>query len=1141
MKGNPNYARVNLASLLKAIQANRRRRIEREDVQLIERALRWDKRAKPPHRRRFVRLKRLGRGGQGVVYKCRDLSMGRVVAVKFLRPSLHDRELPDGRCEQQFIEGAQGMGQVHATNVVPVYSRGTLRGIQFYVMQYVEGHAPVESLFQEFLKTRPAAARNGFKRRSLASYYRFAAEKLAEAAEAVGRIHEQGRQHNDLTPRNLLLAKHANLRVYVIDFGLWGDSSVLQTAAIGKLYTPPPAYADAGNGRSDLWILSRTLMTPFFRGVVCRFDVHRQDAVEDKAPPSLIHDAGFCRRLRVPASLVRILRKGTHDDPHFAYQNAQELAEDLRSFASKMTPKHAPSSLISVRRLEPLALWIRRRPAWATAIMTCLFLAGLVLRYYLKAGDQKRRGDIADAELIASKEASHYSSLVDEARRGRDTLSAGWTQTAISNLSDAVRIKHRPQDDAALSALRDLTAAATSAIDIDPKPLWSKDFRGSSVAFLNDKQIAIGQTRDWGLPRPTVQFFDAQSGDANQTREVPGLSMLEGTQLRQISEVAASPDGRWLIGIERHGRVHRWDLNGDDTTPLTESTDRGAAPRLAISPDGRFFVTWNAAGDLHTWSMEPFQALAKWTPNYPGHISPPHITSVLFSADASRLAICSDKGIVNLDTATLQHEHGRDETLRDVVAGSADHETLLFGPALHVSRPSLPRTEPLVRAAPLHGGRIPKLLLNPYERCAALSQNGQLFVVFDKPTNSLCGFRTTDFRHCFRLPVDDADAEVKFAISPNAQLLAVVTEVRVAVHRILQPTVRTIAAQASLDTCAVLPSQDGTRLWTVVERDPGPSADLLLEWNLSSNAPAPAREFQIDSKDWPARINHWAISPDERWLATLITGADINESQIVLHRLDDGRPERMLPIPNLGGHQQFSRHISGLQFGPNHQLYAAAESRILKWDLNQPAPDAEILDSPESTFNELVGTNFRLNALAVGSRWCIAGSDVCAPLAEPIVAFGLYPLGGPPTMTARLFSARHDLTALRWTPDEQHVVAGFSSGRLALISVPDIKLAFDLPTAHADRVTSMTWCGPDLLATGSEDGSIRLWTVREGRIDFQVQLPAEGTVTSLRQIPGTLRLVAAVAGHTGVQIWDLDKLFDAYRQVGIPGKAGAAR
>ncbi len=141
-------------------------------------------------------LAEVGRGGMGVVYRARDLALGRDVAVKILQ----DRYPADGTAARQFVEEAQITGQLTHPGVPPIHQIGTLSdGRPFLVMKLVKGHT-LDVLLDEACD----------RARLLAIFEHLCA--------TVGYAHARGVIHRDLKPSNVMVGAFGE--VQVMDWGL---------------------------------------------------------------------------------------------------------------------------------------------------------------------------------------------------------------------------------------------------------------------------------------------------------------------------------------------------------------------------------------------------------------------------------------------------------------------------------------------------------------------------------------------------------------------------------------------------------------------------------------------------------------------------------------------------------------------------------------------------------------------------------------------------------------------------------------------------------------------------------------------------------------------------------------------------------
>ena len=195
----------------------------------------------------FRLVREVGRGGMGVVYEAKQISLGRRVALKVLpfAAALDARQL------QRFKNEAQAAASLHHTNIVPVFGVGCEGGTHYYAMQYIEGQTLAEIIgnlrrrervwlgrFHLGTERSPCrgilrhATRGGAFRRRESRRFRAAAMLGMQAAEALEHAHQLGVVHRDIKPANLLVesispfaleetgAEAEGVRLWVTDFGL---------------------------------------------------------------------------------------------------------------------------------------------------------------------------------------------------------------------------------------------------------------------------------------------------------------------------------------------------------------------------------------------------------------------------------------------------------------------------------------------------------------------------------------------------------------------------------------------------------------------------------------------------------------------------------------------------------------------------------------------------------------------------------------------------------------------------------------------------------------------------------------------------------------------------------------------------------
>ncbi len=144
---------------------------------------------------RYEILTKLGAGGMGEVYRARDLSLGREVALKILPEDVRE----DADRLQRFEQEARAASALNHPNIVTIFDIGHSDGIQYIAMELIEGHTLRSMLGRPLLTKRALAI-------------------AAQAAEGLAKAHSIGIVHRDLKPENLMVTRDGFLKI--LDFGL---------------------------------------------------------------------------------------------------------------------------------------------------------------------------------------------------------------------------------------------------------------------------------------------------------------------------------------------------------------------------------------------------------------------------------------------------------------------------------------------------------------------------------------------------------------------------------------------------------------------------------------------------------------------------------------------------------------------------------------------------------------------------------------------------------------------------------------------------------------------------------------------------------------------------------------------------------
>jgi len=295
-------------------------------------------------------LAKLGGGGMGVVYAARDTKLGRRVALKFLPPQWsHDES-----AKQRFIREAQAASATDHRNICTIHDIDTAAdGRLFIVMAHYDGPTLKEKLEQGPLPTEEAI------------------EIAAQLAEGLARAHAQGVVHRDVKPGNIILTEDG---LRIVDFGLARFAGSLNLTLEGSTLgtvaymSPEQSRGDDPDGRSDIWSIGVVLYEMLtgalpFRGGYAEAITH---AIRTEPTPELHKRTG--ENLDV---LERVVRRALEKNPVERYQNARDLARDLRLIQGRTLPVDLRTGAIPLGDLGVLATrkraWRRSKTAIAAA------------------------------------------------------------------------------------------------------------------------------------------------------------------------------------------------------------------------------------------------------------------------------------------------------------------------------------------------------------------------------------------------------------------------------------------------------------------------------------------------------------------------------------------------------------------------------------------------------------------------------------------------------------------------------------------------------------------------------------------------------------------------------------------------------
>lgn len=297
-------------------------------------------------------LAEVARGGMGVVFRARQISLNRTVAVKMILAG----QLSGDAAVKRFRAEASAVARLQHPGIVAAHEVGEIAGTHYFSMDFVDGRS-----LAEMSRTAPLPARR-------------AARYVRDAAEAIEHAHRHDIIHRDVKPSNLLIDQDD--RVRVTDFGVAccleaGAEATASGAVLGTPGYMSPEQASGHRSRqgpaADVYSLGATLYAlltgrPPFQADT-PLETLRQVVNEAPARPRVLNR-------NIPADLETIALKCLRKEPSQRYASAQALADDLRRFLDGQ-----PILARRASQLDRVWRWTRRNPALAALTVFSVLLA----------------------------------------------------------------------------------------------------------------------------------------------------------------------------------------------------------------------------------------------------------------------------------------------------------------------------------------------------------------------------------------------------------------------------------------------------------------------------------------------------------------------------------------------------------------------------------------------------------------------------------------------------------------------------------------------------------------------------------------------------------------------------------------------
>ncbi|MCI0535435.1 MAG: protein kinase [Verrucomicrobiales bacterium] len=718
-------------------------------------------------------LELIGRGGMGSVYRARQVTLHRTVAVKMIQSAA---VFADENAVKRFHVEAGTIAMLDHPNIVTLYEVGLEGDHHYFSMKLVEGGS-LSGQIARYSKDVTEAAK-----------------LVATVARAVHYAHQCGVIHRDLKPANILI--DARGEPFITDFGLAkhlrrDDELTLSTTVLGTPAFMAPEQA-AGKGRTattvaDVYSLGAILYNcltgcpPFHAETL--IETLRQVVETEPARPSAVNP-------KVDSDLETICLKCLEKSPAARYASAQDLAEDLERWL-----RHEPIEARRIGSWGRTLRWARRKPTLA-ALLLATSLAVAALLVTLTLADLRVRSAHRVASAAAEENRQRLVRL--NVFTGNRLVEDGDAFGALVWFVEALRLEGGVPTREAVHRRR-LACVLRAA----PKlvQLWNHDGFTYSAEFSPDGNLVVSSSLDktarvwdvhtgqsigppivhdnivWGaLFTPDGQRVVTASADGKLRFWDKGTGQLSreplATATHDVEFADFSPDGRWLAATAP-GEIKFFNATNGEPTEINFPIDREFR-KVRFSKDGRWIAAFGQSSGVWFWDAASRQRIFEaadlpgevpmlsFSPNnqyvlanlgrrsvhlqnlqtgrnvWPPMKTPEDLFDCRFSPDGRWLVTASWNGQVRLFDAETGHSGGPPMQHQTGVRWSVfspDGRTLATASWDHTARLWNPLTGKPVSPALHHAGYVSSVRFSPDSRQVVTASQDQTVRLWDLATN----------------------------------------------------------------------------------------------------------------------------------------------------------------------------------------------------------------------------------------------------------------------------------------------------------------------------------------------------------------------------------------------------------------------
>ncbi|HEY0456200.1 MAG TPA: serine/threonine-protein kinase, partial [Verrucomicrobiae bacterium] len=401
-------------------------------------------------------IEEIAHGGMGVVYKARQLSLNRLVAVKMILAG----KLASGLAIERFQNETEAAAQLDHPNIVPIFEVGQHDGLHYFSMKLVEGRNLAQAIGGQPMELGRAV------------------EIMIKVARAVHYAHQRGILHRDLKPANILLG--ADDEPHVTDFGLAKllekETSLTQSMEImgSPAYMAPEVAmgrAKQATTAADVYSMGAVLYEmltgrPSFEGESYTDILRKLVEEEPKSPRSL--------NRQVDPDLQTICLKCLHKDAAARYGSAEQIVQELILWKTGK-----PIAARAIGNGERFWRWCKRKPAlaatgaFAALLLVVISIGGPIALW--RINQAKSKADLAAKQAVSEKKVAQT-----ELSRSREIVR--FLKEMLANVGPSVALG---RDTVLLREILDNTAKRITA-ELTNQPAIEAELRSTLATTYTD-------------------------------------------------------------------------------------------------------------------------------------------------------------------------------------------------------------------------------------------------------------------------------------------------------------------------------------------------------------------------------------------------------------------------------------------------------------------------------------------------------------------------------------------------------------------------------------------------------------------------------------------------------------------------------